>query len=511
MDRIADTEMLTLFSDETIHPHLIPVEINLEGWPFFSRQKTPEVVIEITQTISTEDGHLQQRFRATANQDYSLPGPFDEDVFVGVMAMVRRRGGIPKDGKIRFSTYELVKILGKGKRGSTYEKVRESLDRIGATSYYTENAFYVAESESLESYRFSLWTVHFSHAKSGDGRAAKHHTIKFDEVIVRSYNAGYLKLLDTDLFFRLKRPLAKAVYRLVDQKRRGSLSWSVDVRELRELLAMSKRYKAPARIWEVLAPNLRVLKRERFLESATLNGDTARFKIHPDYASDWYPEEYSEPSEAPSLREQAIAALMDKKVWPNRARALVDRFGAEKAFHALEVLRERADLEAKRKPGAYVAQVVEHADAEELRELASVISKSREAPRGTENPGSKGLDEDDNQQPDLLSGGDEAPSSGGDEAPSPPTPDSNPDAHELWACVLDDLAASDDLISPRPWFDGTVAVALDDETLTLSVPNSLAENYIASRFKGGIERLLKERLSSRARLRLEVSSPTFDG
>ena len=162
---MAKAGVLTLFQDGTVQPHLIPVEINLEGWPFFSRQKTPEQVIEVAQTISTENGRLQHRFRATANQDYSLPGPFDEDVFVGVMAMARRRGGIPKDGKIRFSTYELVKILGKGKRGSTYEKVRESLDRIGATSYYTENAFYVAESESLESYRFSLWTVHFSQAK----------------------------------------------------------------------------------------------------------------------------------------------------------------------------------------------------------------------------------------------------------------------------------------------------------------------------------------------------------
>ena len=36
----------------------------------------------------------------------------------------------------------------------------------------------------------------------------------------------------------------------------------------------------------------------------------------------------------------------------------------------------------------------------------------------------------------------------------------------------------------------------------------MAEGAGGSRFKEGIERLLKERLSDRARLRLEVSSPT---
>lgn len=53
-----------------------------------------------------------------------------------------------------------------------------------------------------------------------------------------------------------------------------------------------------------------------------------------------------------------------------------------------------------------------------------------------------------------------------------------------------------------------VAVSLDDELLTLAVPNPLAEEHIGGCFRQGIERLLKERLSDGARLRLEVSSPT---
>lgn len=146
---------------------------------------------------------------------------------------------MPSDGKIRFSLYELLKVLGKSKRGGLHEKVRQSLDRIGSTIYYSENAFYVREDERLETYRFTLWSVHFSRARSRDGRSAEHHTPKFDDLLVKSYNSGYLKLLDTDLYFALGIPLAKALYRLVDQRRGENREWEVDARQLRDLLAMS--------------------------------------------------------------------------------------------------------------------------------------------------------------------------------------------------------------------------------------------------------------------------------
>lgn len=81
--------------------------------------------------------------------------------------------------------------------------------------------------------------MHFSRARSRDGRSAEHHTLKFDDLLVKSYNSGYLKLLDTDLYFALGIPLAKALYRLVDQRRGENREWEVDARQLRDLLAMS--------------------------------------------------------------------------------------------------------------------------------------------------------------------------------------------------------------------------------------------------------------------------------
>lgn len=146
MRKTLDISRLTLFKDGLVlQPKLVPLEVNLEGWPLFSRKKTrTDSAMEVRESISTSDGRrLEQVWRVTASHDFSLPGTFDEDIFVGVMALVRYRGGMPSDGKIRFSLYELLKVLGKSKRGGLHEKVRQSLDRIGSTIYYSENAFYV--------------------------------------------------------------------------------------------------------------------------------------------------------------------------------------------------------------------------------------------------------------------------------------------------------------------------------------------------------------------------------
>jgi hypothetical protein len=477
---------LTLFPpDEALQEQFVPVEINLEGWPLFSRQKTPEGgAIEVRQSISTNDGRrLNQLWRATASHDFSLPGPFDEDVFVGVMALVKRRGGMPKDGKIRFSLYELIKVLKKKKRAGFHDKVRKSLDRIASTIYYSENAFYVAETESLESYRFTLWTVHFSRATSSDGRAAEHHTLKFDDIIVRSYNAGYLKLLDTDLYFTLKKPLAKALYKLVDQRRHGAMSWSVNVRELRDLLAMSKSYKAPSRIWEVLAPAHKALRQEKFLESAVLDGDTARYKIHPNFPREGCPEE----ERTPSLHDEAIAALIRHKVWPNRARALVDDFGPEKTLHVLKIIKARGLTHVPEdKHGAYIAGAVERADPEESAQIAQLLDGEHGESVGRE------------QQPKTRSHpSSNAEPSAEDGPPSPTTlPEPNPAvkqaAEEIWPEVMNLLSDRINAPSSRVWFEGTIPHSLAGGRLTLLVPNSFAKEYIESRFKP----LLEEALSS---------------
>jgi chromosomal replication initiation ATPase DnaA len=54
------------------------------------------------------------------------------------------------------------------------------------------------------------------------------------------------------------------------------------------------------------------------------------------------------------------------------------------------------------------------------------------------------------------------------------------------------------------WFDGIVPVSLEKEILTIGVPNSVAKEYVETRFQEVLERHLREQLGHGAALNIEI-------
>jgi len=343
---------------------LIQVEINLEEAPLFmfKRRDRREDSTEARNTVLTKDGdRLEQYWRIAAHRDFGLPGPQDQDVFVAVMTIVSRRGGIPPDGRVSFTLYELLEILGKTHAGKNYEDLRDSLDRLSETSIYAENAFYSKEDEDFRSHRFRMWSVHFSRKKR-KGRASEHHTLRFDDILVRSYNASYLKSLDSDFYYGLKRPLARSLYKLVDNKRKEALSWSVELEGLRQLLSMPESYKYPSAIKRQLDPAHRELVQKGFLSRADFEergrgatkANLVRYRI-----SQRFVRERSKPNPELSDGERfATDALVAQGVWAQAARDLVVKHGAGHCLHYVEALPYQ---EGVKNPAGWLRSHIENA------------------------------------------------------------------------------------------------------------------------------------------------------
>ena len=83
-----------------------------------------------------------------------------------------------------------------------------------------------------------------------------------------------------------------------------------------------------------------------------------------------------------------------------------------------------------------------------------------------------------------------------------PEPDS--EAKEVWEKVLEDVSGEINAPSLRMWFEGTIPVSLVNETLTISVPNSFAKDYIESRFVELLEGALAKVLSPTSSLEIVV-------
>jgi plasmid replication initiation protein len=344
---------------------LIQVEVNLEEAPLFvfrRRDRHEEDSTEARNTILTKDGdRLEQYWRITAHRDFGLPGPQDQDVFIAVMTVVSRRGGIPPDGRVSFTLYELLEILGKTHAGKNYDDLRDSLDRLSETSIYAENAFYSKEDEDFRSHRFRMWSVHFSRKKR-QGRASEHHTLRFDDILVRSYNASYLKSLDSDFYYDLKRPLARSLYKLIDLKRKEALSWSVELEGLRQLLSMPESYKYPSAIRRQLEPAHRELVEKGFLSRADFEergrgatrANLVRYRV-----SQRFVRERSRPAPGLSDSERfATDALVAQGVWPQAAQELVLKHGADHCLHYVEALPYQ---EGVKNPAGWLRTHIENA------------------------------------------------------------------------------------------------------------------------------------------------------
>src|SRR5215217_6408636 len=134
--------MPSIHEDRSSTSH-IKVESNLEEFPFFQLgRKRQEGIATYERTIEGKNASLlKQRFEVSASK-YSLPGPLDMDVYLAVLELLEIRGGMPESGKLYFSLYELLQILGWQPGGRTYAKLKESLRRIALTGIESENDFY---------------------------------------------------------------------------------------------------------------------------------------------------------------------------------------------------------------------------------------------------------------------------------------------------------------------------------------------------------------------------------
>lgn len=479
------------------HPPTVRGERNVEEWPVFGlgRAKGDSQSREHTSTIVGEDGsELKQRLEVSAPGKYRLPGRFDYDVYSAVLELLEIRGGMPEDGTLRFSIHELILIMGVEPSGRTYEEVKRSLRRIAATVLESDNAFWSKGQQRHISDTFHMWSVRFDSVTDKNGSGSRHE-IEFGKLFRRSFAEQYLRGLDIGFFWALDSPVAKRLYRLVDLKRDGAASWDTDLFDLQDLIPIGP-YAYVSKIKEKLSAAHEELIERGFLSAVRYKGKTGvEYSVSAAFV------DRRKGLELAGTREDyiAIKLLTESGLRGDVARDLVAKHGPAHCTRYANAIPHQKNL---RNPAGWLRRAIEEGYDLDLPTAVVAASASRTTPATTDGTEPTGEAVQETLPPAALSRAEATPYYS-------PLPDRR--TLELWSSVLEDLAASTDSPGLRAWFEGTIPVSIDDQTLILSVPNPLAEEYIASRFKEGIERLLKERLSDRARLRLEVSSPTSDG
>ena len=120
-----DNVELMLFPE---YSTLVSAERNLEEYPLFerkARQRGSKARL-FERVVEGEGGvSLRQTWRVIPSGEYGMPVPVDQDVYLAVLQLLKKRGGMPEDGELAFSLYELRKVLGwSDDSGGTYRKIK---------------------------------------------------------------------------------------------------------------------------------------------------------------------------------------------------------------------------------------------------------------------------------------------------------------------------------------------------------------------------------------------------
>lgn len=481
---------------------LVRVEVNFEEFPFFQPRKVMRKgSYAFERAIEGENGtRLDQRWTVISSSESTLPGSFDMDVFIAVLEVLERRGGMPASGTMEFSLYELAEVLGVKLGGRTYEGLKESLERIAMTSIRSENAFWVEGQKRHITDTFRLWDVTLDESQNRKGEKRSRHRIEFGRIFMRSFHDHYLRGLDTDLYRALASPVAKRLYRIIDHKRDGSGMWEVDLKELQQQIPIGP-YKYPAKIREKISKPHEELVAAGFLAGATYpDRETVRYEVAEDFLRT------REDLALAGTNEEKIAIklLRELGVRGDVARDLVAKHGPAHCTRYASALPYQENL---RNPAGWLRKAIE--DRYEIDELLPPEQPSLpdpaeppEKPSRRDGPAAGGA----RLAAELLPRDEPAPAdeTGDREQDSPEQPAPDPAAQEAWRALVEYLIALRGRDALPPWWDDYQGGVLQGSTLTVLVPNSTAANHLDQNFGEDLLRLWRERAGNDATLQMAV-------
>lgn len=496
-------------------------EINLEILPIFKvtgrvKETTPYT---LEWSGHTQDGsRIEKSWTVEPHSQYGAPRGRDQDVFIAVLTLMESRDGMPQDGVVSTTRAELLQILGWPNNGKHYQQVRDCLMRIDRTIIASRDAFYHRDTETWLDGSFRIWTVEFLKSRRRkDGRNEEIVTIRFDDVLIRSFLAAYLKGLDTNLYWSLSSHLAKRLYRLIDRMRGNRLEWDENLFKLQDRIPIGP-YRYPSKIREKLESSHAELMEKGFLTDVGVDeaGRVVQYRVAAEFARR---RETFERADSPEgLLAMEMMATVGMPV--SESQRLVAEYGPERCLACAQALPFQRNI--RKSSLAWLRWAVKDHDFDPypyLRgEKGDIIQGVVEEAPSTSPAESTAQNEiQRNPQPQLVDEGsvERSPqdmtseSAVGGSQQREHTPDSDPEAQEIWEKVLKDVSDEVNAPSLRVWFEGTIPVSLTSDTLTISVPNNFAKDYIESRFKELLEGALLNHPSPTSSLQIVVGAEGY--
>ena len=290
-------------------PDYIPAEVFLENLGYFtpSSKRIKGIYVKekiLGQKIGPDGTRRTIKAEISANYKLGLPITWDFDYYRAFLKIcdeiVDPQGRLHMP--IAIPTAKLIRYAGKSESAREWREVREWFERMTATMI--KGGLYRAKQKSYDD---SFFGTLFSQgivtgATMKNGEVADTNYVWLAPWFLANYFHHYLRPVDLNFHLRLRKPIAKALYPLLETGwyASGGKPYTKSYCDLCKEFLLAKR-KHISRIKEQLDPAHRELARERFLARWEYRESADK----TDYVITYYPgEKFSEDQQAREERRQ---------------------------------------------------------------------------------------------------------------------------------------------------------------------------------------------------------------
>lgn len=205
-------------------------EMNLVEFPFgpitATNIKTLEVEHQAFDRILKRE--VTRQLIMTGSDKWGLPRPVDDQVLLGLKTLTHEAGFASP--KITFSRYQLCRAIGWESDGRAYRRLEQSIDRIAGTTFKFRDAWWDNGARAYKSKTFHLISDvelctrdQLDRNRLATGRNQQQLcSIQWGEVIWKSFQDGFIRTLDMNMFRRIskgrRREVPLRLYRILDKR-----------------------------------------------------------------------------------------------------------------------------------------------------------------------------------------------------------------------------------------------------------------------------------------------------
>ena len=197
---------------------------------------------------------VPRSWKVTFSAEFGRPTPKDDDVFVALMKKTQAVGlmdrnpgesAAPPHPQVHFTSYELIRILGWPDKGDSYKAIDDALNRLCGVRIVATNYWYDNDSKLWGDRKFGIIEDVFLYERAKYDQAKRHARkigdanpkswIRWSDVMVESFQAGYVRKLDIEVYRSLKSPIARKLFRYLGKQfweQSGKTKHRIDIRDL---------------------------------------------------------------------------------------------------------------------------------------------------------------------------------------------------------------------------------------------------------------------------------------